>query len=112
ASPVHDGETVHDAPRRNGRRHPGARGRERLRQDERPSPTSALLPNGDPPPPTGSPTPALAAVNVYVKMNVPLQPPLFSRTVHPASPSEVTVHDKKIDLVAGENPFRQLKPSK
>ena len=31
--------------------------------------------------------PALAAANVYVQMNVPLQPPLFSRTVHPASPS-------------------------
>jgi mono/diheme cytochrome c family protein len=55
--------------------------------------------------------PALAAANVYVKMNVPLQPPLFSRTVHPASPSEITVHDKKIDLVAGENPFRQLETS-
>ena len=52
--------------------------------------------------------PALAAANVYVKMNVPLQPPLFSRTVHPASPSEITVHDKKIDLDAAENPF--LKP--
>jgi mono/diheme cytochrome c family protein len=55
--------------------------------------------------------PALAAANVYVKMNVPLQPPLFSRTVHPASPSEITVHDKKIDLVAGENPFRHLETS-
>jgi len=55
--------------------------------------------------------PALAAANVYVKMNVPLQPPLFSRTVHPASPSEITIHDKKIDLVAGENPFRQLETS-
>src|SRR5436190_15716881 len=30
--------------------------------------------------------PALAAANVYIGMNVPLQPPLFSRTVHPASP--------------------------
>ena len=30
--------------------------------------------------------PALAAANVYVQMNVPLEPPLFSRTVHPASP--------------------------
>jgi hypothetical protein len=49
--------------------------------------------------------PALAAANVYVQMNVPIQPPLFSRTVHPASPSEITVHDKKIDLDAGENPF-------
>src|SRR5215210_2762938 len=55
--------------------------------------------------------PALAAANVYVKMNVPLQPPLFSRTVHPASPSEITVHDKKIDLDATDNPFRALETS-
>ena len=32
--------------------------------------------------------PALAAANVYVQMSVPIQPPLFSRTVHPASPSD------------------------
>jgi mono/diheme cytochrome c family protein len=55
--------------------------------------------------------PALAAANVYVQMSVPVQPPLFSRTVHPASPSEITVHDKKIDLDAGENPFRALETS-
>jgi len=55
--------------------------------------------------------PALAAANVYVQMNVPLEPPLFSRTVHPASPSEITVHDKKFDLDAGENPFLQLETS-
>jgi hypothetical protein len=55
--------------------------------------------------------PALAAANVYVQMSVPLQPPLFSRTVHPASPSEITVHDKKIDLDNGENPFRHLETS-
>jgi hypothetical protein len=55
--------------------------------------------------------PALAAANVYVQMNVPLQPPLFSRTVHPASPSEITVHDKKVDLDAGENPFLHLATS-
>ena len=76
ARPVHDGEAVHSVPRRNGRRHPGARGRERLRPDER-----------------------------------PLQPPLFSRTVHPASPTEITVHDKRIDLDAGENPFLHLETS-
>ncbi len=52
--------------------------------------------------------PALAAANVYVRMNVPLEPPLFSRTVHPASPSEITVHDKKIDLDTAENPFLRL----
>jgi hypothetical protein len=55
--------------------------------------------------------PALAAANVYVQMNAPIQPPFFARTVHPASPSEITVHDKKIDLDAGENPFRQLETS-
>jgi hypothetical protein len=55
--------------------------------------------------------PALAAANVYVQMNVPLEPPLFSRTVHPASPTEVTVHNKKIDLDAGENPFLPLEVS-
>jgi hypothetical protein len=55
--------------------------------------------------------PVLAAANVYVKMNVPLEPPLFSRTVHPASPSEITVHDKKINLDSTENPFRHLETS-
>ena len=55
--------------------------------------------------------PALAAANVYVKMNVPVEPPLFSRTVHPASPADVTVHDKRIELDAGENPFRHLEKS-
>jgi len=55
--------------------------------------------------------PALAAANVYVKMNVPLEPPFFPRTVHPASPAEITVHDKKIDLDAGENPFGPLETS-
>jgi hypothetical protein len=55
--------------------------------------------------------PALAAANVYVQMNVPLEPPFFPRTVHPASPTEITVHDKKIDLDAGDNPFRHLESS-
>jgi hypothetical protein len=55
--------------------------------------------------------PAIAAANVYVQMNVPIQPPLFSRTVHPASPTQITVHDKRVDLDAGENPFRHLETS-
>ena len=55
--------------------------------------------------------PAIAAANVYVGMNVPIQPPLFSRTVHPASPTNITVRDKRIDLDAGENPFRHLEKS-
>lgn len=55
--------------------------------------------------------PALAAANVYLRMSVPIEPPLFSRTVHPAAPSEITVHDKKIDLDAADNPFRALETS-
>jgi len=55
--------------------------------------------------------PALAAANVYVQMNVPIQPPLFSRTVHPASPTQITVHDRRTDLDAGENPFWELEKS-
>ena len=55
--------------------------------------------------------PALAAANVYVQMNVPLQPPFYPRTIHPASPTEVTVHGKTILLDAGDNPFRALERS-
>jgi hypothetical protein len=55
--------------------------------------------------------PALAAANVYIRMNVPLEPPLFARTVHPASPTEITVHDKKVNLDAEENPFLRLEGS-
>jgi mono/diheme cytochrome c family protein len=55
--------------------------------------------------------PALAAANVYMQMNVPLEPPFFPRTVHPGSPAEITVHDKKINLDAGDNPFRHLETS-
>ena len=65
ARPLHDGEAVLDAPRRNGRGHPGACRRERVRQDERAAPASFLR----------------------------------------------AVHDKKIDLDSGENPFLQLQTS-
>jgi mono/diheme cytochrome c family protein len=55
--------------------------------------------------------PALAAANVYMQMNVDLEPPFFPRTVHPASPPQVTVHDKRIEIEAGDNPFRHLETS-
>jgi mono/diheme cytochrome c family protein len=55
--------------------------------------------------------PALAAANVYVKMSVPLEPPFFPRTIHPASPAEITVHNSAINLDAGENPFLPLQTS-
>jgi mono/diheme cytochrome c family protein len=55
--------------------------------------------------------PVLAAANVYMQMNVPLEPPFYPRTVHPASPSEITVNNKAIHIDAGDNPFRQLERS-
>jgi mono/diheme cytochrome c family protein len=55
--------------------------------------------------------PALAAANVYVQMNVPLQPPFFARTVHPASPPQITVHDRRIEIETGDSPFRGLEAS-
>ena len=55
--------------------------------------------------------PALAAANIYVQMNAPLQPPFFARTVHPASPAEITVHERKVNLDAEENPFLPLEQS-
>jgi len=55
--------------------------------------------------------PALAAANVYVRMNAPLEPPYFPRTVHPASPPEITVHDRPINLDAAENPLLPLERS-
>lgn len=55
--------------------------------------------------------PAVAAANVYYQMSVPVEAPFVARTIHPASPSEITVHDKKIDLDKGDNPFRALETS-
>ncbi|HUD72647.1 MAG TPA: cytochrome c [Dongiaceae bacterium] len=55
--------------------------------------------------------PALAAAGVYARMNAPVEPPFFSRTVHPASPSTVTLHEKSIDLDAGADPYMALKES-
>ena len=55
--------------------------------------------------------PALAAANVYMNLNVPLQPPFFPRTIHPASPPDVTVNGKTIPIDAGDNPFRALERS-
>jgi mono/diheme cytochrome c family protein len=52
--------------------------------------------------------PTLMALNVYMKMSVPLQAPSFGRTVHPAPPDEITVHEQKIDLIRAQNPYREL----
>ena len=55
--------------------------------------------------------PALVAWSVYRGLQQPIEPPFFARTIHPAPPSEITVHDAKIDLVTGQNPLRALEES-
>ena len=55
--------------------------------------------------------PALAAGGVYVRLSQPVEAPFFARTVHPASPANITFKDVKIDLDNGENPYRALETS-
>ncbi len=55
--------------------------------------------------------PAVAAVRVYQKMNVPVEPPVFGRTIHPAPPQEITFKGRKINLVTDDNPYRELAES-
>jgi Cytochrome C oxidase, cbb3-type, subunit III len=52
--------------------------------------------------------PALAAANVYFGSREKLEAPAFGRTVHPAPPDSISVHDKTVDLAKGHNPFREL----
>ena len=52
--------------------------------------------------------PSLAAAGVRMRLSQPVEAPFFARTVHPASPAEITFKDKQIDLDAGDNPYREL----
>jgi mono/diheme cytochrome c family protein len=52
--------------------------------------------------------PAAVAVSVYRDMTAPPIPPFFPRTIHPAPPSQITVHDKVWDLTQQANPGRAL----
>ncbi len=52
--------------------------------------------------------PAIAVAGAYVGSREKLEAPGFGRTVHPAPPDTITVHDKTIDLAKGRNPLREL----
>jgi mono/diheme cytochrome c family protein len=53
--------------------------------------------------------PALAAYSAWRAANVPLEAPVFGRTVHPAPPETIKVHDQEIDLIRAVNPYSELK---
>lgn len=55
--------------------------------------------------------PALVAYQVYAGMTREPRAPNFPRTVHPASPDSITVHDKEYDLNRLDNPYRELQTS-
>lgn len=55
--------------------------------------------------------PLLVGVKIFVGMSGEVKPPAFGRTVHPAPPEAITFAGKEIDLVAGENPYRELEHS-
>jgi mono/diheme cytochrome c family protein len=52
--------------------------------------------------------PALVAYQVYAGMTKEPSAPSFPRSVHPASPSSITVHDEQFNLDTLDNPYRPL----
>jgi mono/diheme cytochrome c family protein len=52
--------------------------------------------------------PAAVAAKIYRDMSAPPVPPFFGRTVHPAPPNQIIVHDKPFDLTSLYNPHREL----
>jgi mono/diheme cytochrome c family protein len=55
--------------------------------------------------------PAAVSASIYLDMTAPPVAPAFGRTVHPAPPDEITVHDENISLINLENPYRSLEES-
>jgi mono/diheme cytochrome c family protein len=55
--------------------------------------------------------PGLVAANVYMTMNAPVAAPVFGRTVHPATPDQISIGDKDFDLATLRNPLRHLEDS-
>lgn len=52
--------------------------------------------------------PVAAAANVYMGQQVKVEAPAFARTVHPAPPDSITVHEKVIAPAKARNPLRAL----
>lgn len=55
--------------------------------------------------------PAGVAASIYLDMTAEPQAPGFGRTVHPAPPDQIIVHDQAFNLVTLENPYRSLETS-
>ena len=55
--------------------------------------------------------PAIAAFRIYAGMTSTPQAPFFARTVHPAPPDAITVHDNELSIGTSDNPYRELEHS-
>jgi mono/diheme cytochrome c family protein len=55
--------------------------------------------------------PAALGMNVYRSATRDPEPPYFARTVHPAPPQSISVHETEIDLIRTANPLRELRAS-
>ncbi len=55
--------------------------------------------------------PALVALSIYAGMTATPQAPSFPRTVHPAPPDAITVHDQELAIGTIDNPYRHLEES-
>ena len=55
--------------------------------------------------------PVLVAFKAYLDVTKEPQPPFLGRTIHPPPPVEISFKGKKIDLVTGLNPYRELEDS-
>lgn len=55
--------------------------------------------------------PILVATRVYVNATSEPSPPISVRTVHPPPPISISFRETEIDLVAGDNPYRELETS-
>lgn len=55
--------------------------------------------------------PAAVAAKIYRDLTAPPVPPFFARTIHPAPPNQITVHDQPFDLTSLSNPHRELERS-
>ncbi len=55
--------------------------------------------------------PSLLATRMYLDATAPVQAPFFARTVHPATPAMITVHNQEYDMATLDNPFRELETS-
>lgn len=55
--------------------------------------------------------PLLVGWAAYRLVNKPPIPPGFGRTVHPAPPASITVHEQELDLTRLDNPFSGLERS-